>query len=93
MNLTAGGSKQTRNFNFERPMPGDCTSNNCLREKVLIKIKTRLHKPKNHYVTDYTIPQHGGSSSSWDLQAFRSPAASGNFAGGIPRRDQARSST
>ena len=31
---------------------------------------------------------YGGSSWSWDLQAFRSPAISGNFAGGIPRHDQ-----
>ena len=33
----------------------------------------------------------GGSSSSWDLQAPRSPATSGNCACVIPRRDHARS--
>ena len=30
----------------------------------------------------------GSSSSSWHLQAFRSPATGGNFAGEIPIRDQ-----
>ena len=32
------------------------------------------------------------SSSSWDLQASRSSETRGNFASGIPRRGQARTS-
>ena len=33
----------------------------------------------------------GGQQLAWDLQASRSSATSGSFAGGIPRRDQVRS--
>ena len=39
------------------------------------------------------LPTRGGSSSSCDLQASRPPATSGNFAGGISRRDYVKSSS